>query len=205
MEKYTDILCLYVFHVDMITWFLKKSLVVHLNGFLPHISETRGATFLPQLSLGTIQQALCLWIKQQFNKKKVKHNYYPWHPVMFSTDDWGVQSQKRNACNYFGSMKPFSEGDWIHRASWRLSHPFEKSIYLYIICQNGSFPPKWFVIFKKHQLDHLGAWWLFCLKTFQQRLIAMNLPQFVPTSRSRKCKPLWSAGNDQYLAVGWGV
>ena len=44
---------------------------------------------------------------------------YPRHPVIFSADDWGVQSPPQHNIQF---PLPFSEGDWIPR-----------DIYIYII------------------------------------------------------------------------
>ena len=38
---------------------------------------------------------------------------FPRQPVIFSDDDWDVQSLPHST--YLKSMKPFSEGDWIPR------------------------------------------------------------------------------------------
>ncbi len=43
-------------------------------------------------------------------------------PITLSEDEQGVSNHLRNA-KYLGSMKPFSEGDWIPRVSWESKGP----------------------------------------------------------------------------------
>ena len=48
-EKYTDILCLYVFHMDLITWFLKKKIGRPSQWVSPYFRDTR--CYLPAKAL----------------------------------------------------------------------------------------------------------------------------------------------------------
>ena len=59
----------------------------------------------------------------------------PRREIIFSADDWGVQSPKRNAFD-LGSMKPFSLGDWIPRGTW-LNH-----VYIDTLPKTNGWNPK---------------------------------------------------------------
>ena len=48
---------------------------------------------------------------------------YPRHPVIFSADDWGVQSPPQHS---IWVPLPFSEGDWIPRVNCLQIHPAMK-------------------------------------------------------------------------------